>query len=55
MKIMRIKEVCEYLGIKRTSFYNYKKMGLPVHKAPGSRPYCYKEEIDEWMKNRGSK
>lgn len=53
MKIMRIKEVCEYLGIKRTSFYNYKAMGLPVHKTPGSRPYCYKEEIDEWMKNRG--
>lgn len=55
MKLMRIEEVCEYLGIKRTSFYNYKQMGLPVHKKHGSRPFCYKEEIDEWLKDRGSK
>ena len=55
MTLMRIEEVCEYLGIKRTSFYNYKQMGLPVHKKQGTRPFCYKEEIDEWLKNKGGK
>lgn len=55
MKMMRIEEVCEYLQIGRTSFYNYKQMGLPVHKRPGVRPFCYKEEIDEWLKDRERK
>lgn len=52
MTIMNIQEVCNYLGIKRTSFYNYKKLGLPVHNLPSGKPFCYKEEIDEWMNNR---
>ena len=55
MTLMRIEEVCAYLGIKRTSFYNYKQMGMPVHKKPGVRPFCYKEEIDEWLRDRGNK
>lgn len=49
---MTIKEVCEYLKIKRTSFYNYKQLGLPVHEMPSGKPYCLKEEIDEWLKNK---
>ena len=49
---MTIKDVLEYLHIKRTSFYNYKKQGMPVHYANGvnGKPLCYKEEIDEWLK-----
>lgn len=45
-------EVIEYLKIKKTTFYNYKKIGMPVHYPYGDsgRPYCYKEEIDEWLK-----
>ena len=53
MIIMTIKEVCDYLKIKRTSFYNYKAMGMPVHKVPGRKPFCYKEEIDQWLSQKG--
>lgn len=53
MIIMTIKEVCDYLKIKRTSFYNYKAMGMPVHKVQGRKPFCYKEEIDQWLSQRG--
>lgn len=52
MKIMNIKEVCEYLNIKRSSFYNYKNIGLPVHTMPSGKPYCFKEEIDQWIQNK---
>ena len=52
MKIMTIKETCEYLHIGKTTFYNYKKQGMPVHYANGKsgRGYCYKEEIDKWLR-----
>lgn len=53
MKRMSIKEVCDYLEIKRTSFYNYRNEGMPVHYTLSKRPYCYKEEIDEWLDKRG--
>lgn len=55
MKLMRMREVLEYLDIKKTTFYNYKKQGLPIHYPYGDsgRPYCYKEEIDKWLKERG--
>lgn len=51
MKLLTLKEVLEYLHIGKTSFYNYKKQGMPVHYSNGrrGRPYCYKEEIDEWL------
>ena len=55
MTLMTINEVCNYLHIKRTTFYNYKKNGMPVHYVNGTngKPFCYKEEIDEWL--RGDK
>lgn len=51
MTIFTIEEVCRYLKIKRTTFYNYKLIGLPVHYFPSGKPYCYKEEIDEWIQS----
>lgn len=55
MKKMNIKQVCEYLEMGRTSFYNYINRGMPVHYTLSKRPYCYKEEIDVWLQNRGNK
>ena len=52
MKRMNIKQVCQYLEIGRTSFYNYRDNGMPVHYTLSKRPYCYKEEIDQWLRSR---
>ena len=55
MRKMKIKEVCEYLGIGHTSFYNYKSQGMPVHKMPAGKPYCYKEEVDKWLETKNDR
>lgn len=52
MRKMNIKQVCQYLEIGRTSFYNYRDQGMPVHYTLSKRPYCYKEEIDQWLRSR---
>lgn len=54
MQPMILKDVLEYLNIKRTTFYNYKKRGMPVHYSNGKngKIFCYKEEIDEWLKGK---
>ena len=54
MTLLTMKEVLQYLHIKKTTFYKYKQLGMPVHYAIGryGTPYCFKEEIDDWLRER---
>lgn len=50
MELMTIKDVCDFLNITRSTFYSYKKKGLPVRYMPDTdKPYIIKEELLAWM------
>ena len=51
--LMTPKDTCKYLGICRTTLWKWEtERGLPVHRI-GGKAYCYKDEIDAWVKKGG--
>ncbi len=40
-----VKEICAYLGISNSTFYNWRKRGFPVSSAPGSNRIFIREDI----------
>jgi len=46
-------EVCMMLGITRTSLWRYTTTrGLPVHKPQNARPFYFKTEVLNWLKEQ---
>lgn len=52
-KILNAKELCIALGISTTTFYKFKKMGMPYHQFPKSRAYYILTEVEEWLGKAG--
>ncbi len=55
-KLVGIKAIAGYLDMSVRNVYHWeKKLGLPIHRVSGHRGYrlyAYKEEIDQWLKDK---
>ena len=48
---MTVDEVCEYLGISKSSFYyKAKHGGIPIIKQ-GKHLFVYRDELDKWLES----
>lgn len=45
---MTVEEVCNYLGISKSSFYYKAKHGVPTIKQ-GKHLFVYRDELDKWL------
>ena len=44
--------VCEYLGLARSTLYDYRKRGLIPHYRIGGRYRFRLDEVEDWMQAR---
>jgi len=55
-KLVGIKAIAGYLDMSVRNVYHWeKKLGLPIHRVSGRsgyRLYAYREEIDQWLKDK---
>lgn len=47
------KELRKQLGISTTTFYKFRKAGLPYHQFPQSRAYYLLDEVKDWLNQAG--
>lgn len=47
------KELRKQLGISTTTFYKFRKAGLPYHQFPRSRAYYLLNEVENWLSQAG--
>ena len=47
--ILNGKELREALNISTTTFYKFKKAGMPYHQFPASRAYYILDEVKTWL------
>lgn len=47
------KELRKQLGISTTTFYKFRKAGLPYHQFPRSRAYYLLDEVKDWLNQAG--
>ena len=50
-KFLTVKQVCELLGIERTTLYRWRKQGLPSFKTPTGLVRFEEDKVLEWIKN----
>ena len=46
-------ELRKQLGISTTTFYKFRKAGLPYHQFPRSRAYYLLDEVKDWLNQAG--
>ena len=51
--ILNGKELRQALGISTTTFYKFKKAGMPYHQLPASRAYFILDEVENWVGKAG--
>ncbi len=51
--ILNGKELRQALGISTTTFYKFKKSGMPYHQLPNSRAYFILKEVESWLSKAG--
>lgn len=51
--ILNAKQLCQALGISTTTFYKFKKAGMPYHQLPKSRAYFILNEVEDWLSKAG--
>lgn len=51
--ILNGKELRQALGISTTTFYKFKKAGMPYHQLPTSRAYFIFDEVETWLSKVG--
>lgn len=51
--ILNGKELREALNISTTTFYKFKKAGMPYHQFPASRAYYILDEVKTWLSKSG--
>mgnify|MGYP002798219585 FL=1 len=51
--ILNGKELRESLNISTTTFYKFKKAGMPYHQFPASRAYYVLDEVKTWLSKSG--
>ena len=51
--ILNGKELREALNISTTTFYKFKKAGMPYHHFPASRAYYVLDEVKTWLSKSG--
>ena len=51
--ILNGKELRQALGISTTTFYKFKKAGMPYHQLPASRAYFILNEVESWLSKAG--
>ncbi len=51
--ILNGKELRQALGISTTTFYKFKKAGMPYHQLPMSRAYFILDEVENWLSKAG--
>lgn len=51
--ILNGKELREALNISTTTFYKFKKAGMPYHQFPASRAYYVLDEVKTWLSKSG--
>ncbi|RVU71419.1 MULTISPECIES: AlpA family transcriptional regulator [Lactobacillus] len=52
-EILNGKELRQALGISTTTFYKFKKAGMPYHQLPASRAYFILDEVENWLGKAG--
>ena len=45
-------DVCEYLGLSRSTLYDYRRRGLIPHYRIGGRYRFRLDEVEDWMQKR---
>lgn len=50
--MMTINEICEYLGISKTTLWRYRKQGMPFCRPSPQILLFVKEDVEEWIKER---
>ncbi len=51
-EVMKIKETATFLGVSRTTLYNYDKLGILSPKRFGNSKRYLKSEVIEFLKNK---
>ena len=51
-EVMKIKETAKFIGVSRTTLYNYEKQGLLIPKRFGNTTRYLKSEVVEFLKDK---